>query len=130
MKVTKDKGTTVVEISECELMKYELTFEKLDCGSTHTRNVIEELLSRYKQIKPDITIVKTDIEKNPAIVQKYANIDTTGTLVIENKDKYEVVSLSSLYGSYGDLANAESLITNGIISVTTGEKKTVLFSES
>ena len=45
MKITKDKGTTVVEVSKGELMKYDLTFQKLDCSSLHTRNAIKEILS-------------------------------------------------------------------------------------
>lgn len=102
---------------------------KLLMPDSNGEPVIEELLSRYKQIKSNINIERINIEKNPAIVQEYGNIDTTGTLVIENKDKHEAVSFGSLYGKNGDLADAESLITNGIISVTTGEKKTILFSE-
>ena len=45
MKITKDKGTTVVEISKGELMEYGLTFEKMDCSSLHTKNTIEEIVS-------------------------------------------------------------------------------------
>lgn len=44
MKVTKDKGTTVVEVSERELMKYNLTFRKMDCHSLHTKNAVEKIL--------------------------------------------------------------------------------------
>ena len=91
--------------------------------------VIEELLQRYKEIKPDITIEKIDLAKNPTIVQKYGDVDPYGTLVIENKDKFELVSFDSLYGNKGDLADAESLLTNGIVATTVENKKTVLFSE-
>lgn len=105
-----------------------VTMKLLISGSTG-EPVIEELLGRYKQVKNNIVVEKIDIEKNPASVSKYTNFDPNGTLIIENKDKYEAVSFVSLYGNKGDLENAESLITNGIISVTKGEKKTVLFSE-
>lgn len=44
MKVTKNRGTTVVEISKGELMKYNLTFEKMDCSQLHTVTAIKELL--------------------------------------------------------------------------------------
>lgn len=44
MKVTKDRGTTVVEITKGELMKYNLTFEKLDCSELHTLTALKELL--------------------------------------------------------------------------------------
>lgn len=110
-------------------IKDPVTMKLLVSGSTG-EPVIEELLGRYKQVKNNIIIEKIDIEKNPASISKYNNIiDPNGTLVIENKEKFEAVSFTSLYGKNGDLSNAESLITNGIISVTTGEKKTILFSE-
>ena len=128
--LTKNKQFEITDISKETLnnVKEPVNMKLLLANATGDP-IVEELLIRYKQIKNNIDITKIDIEKNPAVVQKYANIDTAGTLIIENKDKYEAISLSSLYGSYGDLANAESLITNGIISVTTGEKKTILFSE-
>ena len=102
---------------------------KLLVPDNNTDSGITELLQRYKQIKPDIKIETIDINKNPAIAKKYGSIDTYGTLVIECDDKYETVSFQSLYGNYGNMENAESLITNGIVFVTYGEKKTVLFSE-
>lgn len=116
---TKDALKDVNMPVTMKLMLYEETSDP----------VIEELLGRYKQIKSDIYIEKIDLAKNPTAAQKYGNIDPYGTLVIENGDKFEVISFDSLYGSSQDLADAESLITNGIISATVGEKKTVLFSE-
>ncbi|MBE7014749.1 MAG: hypothetical protein E7419_06035 [Ruminococcaceae bacterium] len=129
--LTQNKQFEISKESKDALKEIEdpVTMKLLVSGSTG-EPVIEELLGRYKQVKNNIIIEKTDIEKNPASVSKYNNIiDPNGTLIIENKEKFEAVSFASLYGSNGDLASAESLITNGIISVTTGEKKTILFSE-
>ena len=43
MKVTKSKGTTVVEITKDELQRYNLTFGKLDCSKLHTVSAIKSL---------------------------------------------------------------------------------------
>ncbi len=121
--ISKESKDALKEITDPVTMKLLLANETGE-------PVIEELLGRYKQIKNNIIIEKIDIEKNPASVSKYNNIiDPNGTLIIENKEKFEAVSFTSLYGNNGDLASAESLITNGIISVTVGDKKTILFSE-
>lgn len=45
MKVTKDKGTTIVEISGKELSMYNVTFQDMDCSNIHTRAVIRDILS-------------------------------------------------------------------------------------
>lgn len=45
MKVTKDKGTTIVEITKKELQMYKVTFEDMDCSDVHTRAVIRDILS-------------------------------------------------------------------------------------
>jgi len=91
--------------------------------------MIEELLNRYKQIKDDIEITKLNIEKNPAIAQKYENVDPYGTLIIEIGDKYEAISVGAIYGNSGSMEKAEGLITNGIMAAYKGVKKTVYFSE-
>ncbi len=91
--------------------------------------MIEELLNRYKQIKKDIEITKVDIEKNPAIAQKYENVDPYGTLIIEIGDKYEAINIGSIYGTTGGMEKAESLITNGIMAAVKGVKKTIYFTE-
>lgn len=91
--------------------------------------MIEEFLNRYKQIKNDIEITKINIEKNPAVAQKYENVDPYGTLIIEIGDKYEALSVGSIYGSTGAMEKAESLITNGIMAASKGEKKTVYFTD-
>lgn len=45
MKVTKDKGTTIVEISGEELSMYKVTFRDMNCKDVHTRAVIRDILS-------------------------------------------------------------------------------------
>lgn len=128
--LTKNRQFAITENTKETLSKIDgpVSFKML-MYEQNSEAVIEELLQRYKQIKPDITIEKIDLAKNPTIVQKYGDVDPYGTLVIENKDKFELVSFDSLYGNMRDLADAESLLTNGIVATTVENKKSVLFSE-
>lgn len=45
MKITKDRETTILEISEKELKEHNLTFQKMNCSELHTKTVINEFLS-------------------------------------------------------------------------------------
>lgn len=101
---------------------------KIVYNSDESDTLIEEYLDRYKQIKNSISIEKINISKNPAVANKYSGIDPYGSVIFENNEKYEVVSFMDLYGETGEFENAESLITNGILSVTKGEKKNLVFT--
>ena len=97
---------------------------------------IEEYLKRYKQLKDDITVEKIMADNSPAIFTKYTELtseyDVYGYLIVENGDKYDVIGLSKIIGDNMEFENAESLITNSLVSVTVEKKedtKTVLFTD-
>jgi len=89
---------------------------------------IDELLGRYKEINGKITSSYIDPAKNPTAIQKYEGINPRGTLIVESGERYEAIDFDDLYGEIGRMEDAESLVTNAIVSVTSDEEKNILFT--
>ena len=89
---------------------------------------VDELLARYKEVNQNISTSYVDPAKNPTAIQKYKNINPAGSLVVESGDRYEIISFDDLYGQIGSMEDAESLVTNAIVAVTSDDEKTILFT--
>ncbi len=90
---------------------------------------VDELISRYKEINSKISSLYVDLAKNPTVMQKYEGLNPTGSLVVEANDRYEVIDFDTLYGQVGRMEDAESYVTNAIISVTSDDEKKILFTQ-
>lgn len=87
---------------------------------------LKELLDRYEEIGGNIKFSHIDSAKNPTAVQKYGNINAYDSLIVESKDKYKAIDFGELYGNMGRMENAESLITNAIVFVTSEKERNIL----
>ncbi len=89
----------------------------------------DEFLARYKELSPKITTTYVNPQKNPSAVKKYSDdIDPSGTFIIECGERYEVIDATMIDGTNGRMADAESLMTNAIVSIMSDEKKYVAFT--
>lgn len=73
MRITEDKGTTVVEVSKAELQKYNLSFGEMDCSSVHTkwgiRRILSDALGERSNLQKEI-ILLPDTDEGCVIVCK------------------------------------------------------------
>lgn len=89
----------------------------------------DEFIGRYKGLSKRITSMYVNPSKNPASVKKYSDdIDPNGTFIIECEDRHEIIDATVIDGTNGRMNDAESLMTNAIVSVTADEKKSVAFT--
>jgi len=94
-----------------------------------TDSYYDEFLARYKELSGYISSTYVNPSKNPAAVKKYSDdIDPNGTFIIECGDRHEIIDATVIDGTNGRMADAESLMTNAIVSVYSDEKKYVAFS--
>ncbi len=89
----------------------------------------DEFLARYKELSPKISTSYVNPQKNPSAVKKYSDdIDPNGTFIIECGERYEIIDATMIDGTNGRMADAESLMTNAIVSIMSDEKKYVSFT--
>ncbi|HEX3033785.1 MAG TPA: GldG family protein [Thermodesulfobacteriota bacterium] len=94
-----------------------------EIGSDRTE--FQDLMSRYKTYSDKIKVRFVDPDKEPGITAKY-DVTEYGTVVLANGDQNIKVRLTDLVS--GNLVNnAEEEITNAIIKLSRGTRKTVYF---
>ena len=97
--------------------------------SDETDPYYDELIARYKECSPLISSAYVNPQKNPSQVNKYSDdINPNGTFIIECGERYEILDCILIDGANGRMADAESLMTNAIMSVISDEKKYVSFT--
>ena len=93
------------------------------------RNEYKEFLSRYEEISDKISVEYVNMKKNPGAVNAYSDdIDPRGTFLVICGDRHEAIDAAFIDGSYGRLTDAESYLTNAIVSVSSEDKKYVWFT--
>lgn len=94
-----------------------------EIGSDRTE--FQDLMSRYKTYSDKIKVRFVDPDKEPGVTAKY-DVTEYGTVVLANGDQNIKVRLTDLVS--GNLVNnAEEEITNAIIKLSRGTRKTVYF---
>lgn len=94
-----------------------------EIGSDRTE--FQDLMSRYKTYSDKIKVRFVDPDKEPGVTAKY-DVTEYGTIVLTSDDQNIKVRLTDLVS--GNLVNnAEEEITNAIIKLSRGTRKTVYF---
>lgn len=83
----------------------------------------QKVFDKYSDLSKKFVAEFVDVDRNPGVVKRYG-IKTPGTLVFETADRQ--VKVDNIYSA--DDAKIEEKITNAIISVTKGDKKTLCFT--
>ena len=89
----------------------------------------DEFIGRYKELSGNIKSKYVNPEKNPGEIKKYSDdIDPNGSFIIECGERHEVIDAATIDGQMGRMEEAESLLTNAIISLTNDKKCSVKFT--
>lgn len=89
------------------------------------RSEFNDLINRYRDKTDRIKVRFVDPDKEPGVTEKY-EVNEYGTVVLVSGGKNIKVRLADLL-SGGIVSNAEEEVTNAIIKLSRGTKKTVYF---
>lgn len=119
-------------------VKDEVTIYALYAAGKENKSIIE-VLKKYQELSPKVTVKTLDPNKNPGFVKKFSEDGDTpgeGSLIIVSEKFHKVIPGYNLFNYYTDEQTMqqeivslaiEQQVTNGILYVTTGKSAAVIY---